>query len=140
MSQEQPTAEVPRTLSVDQAAKVLGVSRGTCYELVNSGRLHSIQIGRRRLIPRAAVLNFVGEAPPREPVTEGSRSGRPWFASDPEFLWNALQTIESACTHRGCECDCHRLFDYLRDLGRPTELLAKQVRRGAGKNRTAETT
>lgn len=46
-------------LSVADAAKALGVSRGSLYELVNAGELKSIQIGRRRLIPRAALVEFI---------------------------------------------------------------------------------
>src|SRR5947209_3671118 len=89
---------MPHTLTVEQAAKILGISRGSCYEMVNSGRLHSLQIGRRRLIPRAVLLSLLGEKPPSEPrPTEGGLSdAKPWYASDPDFLWNALRTIEDS--------------------------------------------
>ena len=46
-------------LSVAEAAKALGVSRGSLYELVNAGEVKSIQIGRRRLIPRTALIEFI---------------------------------------------------------------------------------
>lgn len=46
-------------LSVADAAKALGVSRGTLYELVKRDEIESLQIGRRRLVPRQALLDFI---------------------------------------------------------------------------------
>jgi len=46
-------------LSVADAAKALGVSRGSLYELVTRGEIQSLQIGRRRLVPRQALLDFI---------------------------------------------------------------------------------
>ena len=39
-------------LSVEEARKLLGLSRGLMYQAVNSGEIPSIRIGRRILIPR----------------------------------------------------------------------------------------
>lgn len=49
----------PLLLSVKDAAEHLGISRGTLYELVNSGEIESLRIGRRRLISRDALNRFV---------------------------------------------------------------------------------
>lgn len=57
----------PLLLSVADAAKHLSVSRGMLYEMVNSGELASVQIGRRRLISRQALADF---------IEANSRSGR----------------------------------------------------------------
>jgi excisionase family DNA binding protein len=46
-------------LSVAEAAKTLGISRGSLYELVNGGEIRSLQIGRRRLVPREALVEFI---------------------------------------------------------------------------------
>jgi excisionase family DNA binding protein len=46
-------------LSVAEAAKQLGISRGRFYELVNCGEIDSVSIGRRRLISRDALAKFV---------------------------------------------------------------------------------
>ena len=43
------------TLSVKEAAKLLGLSRGLTYEAVGRGEIPSIRIGHRILIPRAAL-------------------------------------------------------------------------------------
>jgi len=40
-------------ISVEEARKLLGLSRGLMYQAVNSGEVPSIRIGRRILIPRA---------------------------------------------------------------------------------------
>ncbi len=41
-----------QTLTVEEAAQVLGISRSTAYEAVRRGDLPSIRIGRRYVIPR----------------------------------------------------------------------------------------
>ena len=43
------------TLSVDEAGRMLGLSRGLMYKAVREGDIPSIRIGRRILIPRAAL-------------------------------------------------------------------------------------
>lgn len=47
------------TLSVREASILLGLSRGLTYEAVRTGKLPSIKIGRRILIPRAALLRLL---------------------------------------------------------------------------------
>ena len=43
------------TLSVDEAARVLGLSRNSCYQAVETGAIPSLRIGKRILIPRFAL-------------------------------------------------------------------------------------
>lgn len=43
------------TLTVDETSRLLRLSRGATYEAVRRGQLPSIRIGRRILIPRAAL-------------------------------------------------------------------------------------
>lgn len=40
------------TITVSEAAKLLGISRGTAYECVRTGQIPSVNFGRRVLIPR----------------------------------------------------------------------------------------
>jgi len=47
--------EPPRCVRVEEAARLLNVGRSTAYDLIRSGRLRSIKIGRRRLVPRDAL-------------------------------------------------------------------------------------
>jgi excisionase family DNA binding protein len=44
------------TISVDAAARLAGISRNSAYEAVRRGELPVIRIGRRLLVPRAALL------------------------------------------------------------------------------------
>jgi excisionase family DNA binding protein len=47
------------TLSVEEAARLLGISRGLAYELVHRGELAAIRLGRRILVPRHAIESLV---------------------------------------------------------------------------------
>lgn len=50
----------PLTLTVEQAAVVLGVGRSTAYELVRSGDLKSIRLRRRIVVPVAHLAESLG--------------------------------------------------------------------------------
>lgn len=52
---------VRRTYTVDEAARLLGIGRATAYEAVRRGELPSLRLGRRIVIPRAALDALVGE-------------------------------------------------------------------------------
>jgi excisionase family DNA binding protein len=43
------------TVSVDEAAKVLGIGRNQTYDGIKRGEIPSIKIGKRILVPRAAL-------------------------------------------------------------------------------------
>jgi len=51
-----------QTLKIEEAAKVLGISRNTAYDAVKTGELPTIKIGRRFLVPRAALERMLGGA------------------------------------------------------------------------------
>lgn len=51
------------TLTVEEAAALLGISRAFAYEAVRRGEIPSIRIGRRVLVPRVALDRLVGGAP-----------------------------------------------------------------------------
>ncbi|MBL8777534.1 MAG: helix-turn-helix domain-containing protein [Acidimicrobiales bacterium] len=50
----------PLTLTVEQAAEVLGVGRSTAYELVRSGDLKCIRLRRRIVVPVAHLADSLG--------------------------------------------------------------------------------
>jgi excisionase family DNA binding protein len=43
------------TTSVEEAGRLLGISRSLAYELVNRGDIPSIRLGRRIVVPRQAL-------------------------------------------------------------------------------------
>ena len=43
------------TLTVEETAAVLGISRGLAYEMVKTGRIPSVRFGKRVLVPRQAL-------------------------------------------------------------------------------------
>ena len=55
-------------LTVEEAAGMLRISRGLAYEMVRSGRLPSIRLGRRLLVPRSALESMLGN--PDKPRSE----------------------------------------------------------------------
>jgi excisionase family DNA binding protein len=44
-----------RTFTVEEAGRVLGLSRNTAYALAKSGELPTVRLGRRLLVPRQAL-------------------------------------------------------------------------------------
>jgi len=54
-----PTAHERLTLTVEEAASVLGISRAFAYEAVRRGEIPAIKIGRRILVPRAALQRLL---------------------------------------------------------------------------------
>lgn len=51
--------DLPVTLRVEELMPILGIGRNTAYDLVRSGRLRSIRVGRQIRIPKAEVLRFL---------------------------------------------------------------------------------
>ena len=56
--------EAKLTLSVEEAAKVLGIGRNLCYDRVKTGEIPVIKIGRRLLVPRAALEKLLADPKP----------------------------------------------------------------------------
>lgn len=50
------------TLTVPEVAEMVGVSRAHAYELIRLGRIPSIRLGRRLIVPRKALEDFLEHA------------------------------------------------------------------------------
>jgi excisionase family DNA binding protein len=59
------------TLSVDETAGVLGISRGSVYAGIRAGDVPSIRVGRRFLVPTALLAELLGLSPDRSPASTG---------------------------------------------------------------------
>lgn len=52
-------SEMPLTLRVEELMPILNIGRNTAYELVRSGKIRSIKVGRQLRIPRDAIEDFL---------------------------------------------------------------------------------
>ncbi|MGW9028134.1 helix-turn-helix domain-containing protein [Streptomyces sp. NPDC055722] len=69
--------EPQRLLRVEAVAQLLDLARSTVYEEIRLGRLRTVRIGRRRLIPTEYVDEYV-ELLKREALAEDAAQ-RPWL-------------------------------------------------------------
>ncbi|MDP2859330.1 MAG: helix-turn-helix domain-containing protein [Bacillota bacterium] len=60
------------TYTVGEAAKAIGVGRSLAYELVRRGDLRTVHVGRRILVPRDAVRDFLGLGQEQAPASPGA--------------------------------------------------------------------
>lgn len=49
----------PEVMTVIEAAKILRLGKNKIYDLVNSGRLSSIKVGGRIIIPKMCIVAFL---------------------------------------------------------------------------------
>lgn len=60
------------TMKVEEAAHLLGISRGLAYEMARTGKLPTIRFGRRLLVPRRALYRLLDGSKD----VEGERDGK----------------------------------------------------------------
>ena len=53
--------ELPLTLRVEDLMPILGIGRNTAYELVRSGKIRSIRLGRQLRIPNDAIQDYLAQ-------------------------------------------------------------------------------
>ena len=51
------------TVTVEEAAQMLGISRSSAYECVRRGELRALRLGRRLVVPRSALEELLGGTP-----------------------------------------------------------------------------
>ena len=54
--------DLPLTMRVGDLMPVLRIGRNAAYELVRSGKIRSIRVGRSIRIPREAVIDYLTQA------------------------------------------------------------------------------
>jgi len=63
-----------QTLTVEEAAKMLGISRWLGYEQARNGHIGPVpvyRVGRKLIVPRAAVERFLGGELEQDAVIDG---------------------------------------------------------------------
>jgi excisionase family DNA binding protein len=63
-------------LTVEEAARLLRIGRGTAYEAVRAGTLPTVRIGRRILVPKARLMALLGEEVNSQEALEPARHPR----------------------------------------------------------------
>lgn len=62
------------TVTVEEAARLLGIGRNSAFAAVQRGEIPALRIGRRVLVPRAALERLLAEPPTQqEPGEPGER-------------------------------------------------------------------
>ena len=51
----------PLLMDVDEAARMMGIGRSLLYRRLLSGEIRSVKVGRRRLVPKAAIKAYVDQ-------------------------------------------------------------------------------
>ena len=61
MTKHRPTSfeDLPLALRVEDLMPILGIGRNTAYELVRSGQIRSVRVGRQLRVPKDAVVEFL---------------------------------------------------------------------------------
>lgn len=63
LSSSRPSTTAERlAYSTAEAAESIGVSRQHVYNLIRHGSLRTVTLGKRRLVPRSALLELLGES------------------------------------------------------------------------------
>jgi len=58
-----PTPMQPATVTVEEAARILGIGRQTAYDLARQGKLPVLRLGKKRLVvPKIALQRMLEEA------------------------------------------------------------------------------
>jgi excisionase family DNA binding protein len=47
------------TYNVEEAGQLLGIGRGSAYQAARAGELPTVRLGRRLLVPRAALMSLL---------------------------------------------------------------------------------
>lgn len=55
------TNDTKLTLTVEEAANLLGIGRQLAYDLVRTGRLPALRLGHRYVVPRAAIMRMLAD-------------------------------------------------------------------------------
>ena len=52
------------TVTVDECARILGISRGLCFQMVHEGKIPHLRFNKRIVIPQWAIEDLLGKREP----------------------------------------------------------------------------
>lgn len=76
-------AELPPTLTIDEAGEMLGISRRSAYRAAARGELPTLRLGRRLLVPTPRLLTLLG-LPIDEPADDPPETAASRAPTEPE--------------------------------------------------------
>ncbi|WP_286960201.1 MULTISPECIES: helix-turn-helix domain-containing protein [Arsenicicoccus] len=88
------------TVTVREAAQVLGIGRDVCYRAVRAGQIPSLRLGRRIVVPVAPLLGMLGVSP--HEMSEPGSATEPGTATT-----NALKALQDPMTSTQGSHDGH---------------------------------
>ena len=56
---ESSIPQFPPAMTVAEAAQMIGISKPTMYELIRSKKIHSVNVGKKILVSRQSLLDWV---------------------------------------------------------------------------------
>jgi excisionase family DNA binding protein len=80
----QEATQARRTMTVEEAAVQLGVSRSSAYEGVRRGDIPVIKIGRRLLVPTAHLQRMLGDGPTTSDAPAANRGAAERLVDEPD--------------------------------------------------------
>lgn len=60
ISRSTPYEDLPDVLTIPEVKAYLGLGRNTVYDQARTGRLHTVRVGRRLLIPKTSLKALLG--------------------------------------------------------------------------------
>jgi len=54
--------DYPDIVTVTQICKMLNLGRNSVYRLLKNGSIHHVQLGRKRIVPKKSVIQFLDTA------------------------------------------------------------------------------
>lgn len=52
-------SEYPDVVNIDDLTKMLGIGKNKAYELIHTNAIQSIRVGRKHIIPKFRVIEFL---------------------------------------------------------------------------------
>ena len=66
----------PLLHSIQSSTQILGIGRSSLYGLISEGKLYTVKIGRRTLIPDQEIRRYVESLMPPQSESIAARAGR----------------------------------------------------------------